>query len=171
VFWQVDPTTMTLHPPQTLDTDSYDRWRDQTFALRRFRMHNIRSSPQEAQAVLDSVPRPPDEDTLAVTAWLIEQMESLAEANGVTLLWITEVNLPYVYGTSDTPDTEWRQEARDLLQEADAAHLDLLPVFEADYAENGQHFEFRTDAHWNEHAHQVVAGAVSEWIAETACGE
>ncbi len=47
-----------------------------------------------------------------------------------------------------------------------AAHgfhvLDLQPVLAADYAEDGQRFEFPIDSHWNARGHDVAARAIAE---------
>ena len=38
--------------------------------------------------------------------------------------------------------------------------VDMDPIFRDDYARNGEKFEFPTDGHWNEHAHQLVSKAL-----------
>ena len=35
--------------------------------------------------------------------------------------------------------------------------IDMEPIFKNDFNENNKIFEFPTDAHWNEHAHKLVA--------------
>lgn len=43
--------------------------------------------------------------------------------------------------------------------------IDLHPVFERDYKNNQKSFQFKSDAHWNEHAHSLVAGSLAKVIA------
>jgi len=40
--------------------------------------------------------------------------------------------------------------------------VDLQPVFAEQARRDGRHFEFPDDAHWNEHAHEVIAGVVRD---------
>ena len=51
--------------------------------------------------------------------------------------------------------------------------IDLHEVFEADYQQNEQRFEFDSDAHWSGYGHGVVARAVmqSAWYATVFGGD
>ena len=42
--------------------------------------------------------------------------------------------------------------------------IDLQPVFEKDFRTNQQDFYFSSDAHWNKHAHGVVAKVIVDYI-------
>lgn len=46
--------------------------------------------------------------------------------------------------------------------------LDLQPIFIENYEKFKKPFEYKTDAHWNSHAHEVVAQAIteSEWAGK-----
>ena len=53
----------------------------------------------------------------------------------------------------------------EVTKEVGVDFLDLRGVFEADYARNGRSFNFRNDYHWNEYAHELVAGAIHRHVA------
>jgi hypothetical protein len=177
VFWQVNADTLTLDPPEPYEANGYDLWRYHAFALRRFWLFNLGNAWVTAGTQVDAVTssnenaEPTYADARAVSAWLILQMQTLADEHDITLLWIPDINREYVYGEIDSHDAPWQADANAWIDQAGGQRLDLLPAFEADYAAHHERFEFRTDLHWNERAHQLVAGEVSGWIAENACGE
>jgi hypothetical protein len=50
--------------------------------------------------------------------------------------------------------------AREIASEAGLSFVDLTDVFESDYRQFQQRFEFAADNHWNAHGHEVVAREV-----------
>ncbi len=72
----------------------------------------------------------------------------------------------YIYDPAEFPDirTSYFFQMREYFLVAASARryqvLDMQPVFEKDFQETGERFEFPSDGHWNAHAHQVVATAI-----------
>ena len=42
--------------------------------------------------------------------------------------------------------------------------LDLEEIFENNYRNNQQKFEFVNDGHWNENAHEIVADEIANYL-------
>jgi len=42
--------------------------------------------------------------------------------------------------------------------------IDLQPIVESDYISNMRRFNFRSDGHWNEYMHSLVANEIRKWI-------
>jgi len=54
---------------------------------------------------------------------------------------------------------------QEVAQEAGVDFLDLHEVFDEDYRRNRRTFNFASDYHWNEYAHELAAQAVYRHIA------
>lgn len=169
IFWRVKPDTMELVPPEPFPEGAYDRWREQNFALRRFLLFNIDLAALDTQERVEEFHSPPTEQVYAVMEWLMSQMQALTDEHGAVLLFTMEGNPDELYGLSDDPLYAWQAEVEQITADNGMNYLSLRPALIADYAASQQPLHVPSDGHWNERGHRVVAGAVSEWIADIGC--
>ena len=52
----------------------------------------------------------------------------------------------------------------DICQKDEIKFFDLTPYMIEDYKENNMRFETKWDSHWNEYAHNFIAGILYEYL-------
>lgn len=102
-------------------------------------------------------------DIRVATDYLFGRLKARADAIGATLQFVMDGDREAIYaGRQDSPALKLNRIAAEMAAKHGIAFLDLHPVFAAEWAKAGKRFEFASDAHWNEHGHQVAGAAVAE---------
>jgi predicted MPP superfamily phosphohydrolase len=87
----------------------------------------------------------------------LEKIKDLNLDQKVTLL--IDIDREKIY--KDYVNNDYNTKMRDKLiksaKKKDIHYIDLRPIFENDYRKNNKKFDFKTDGHWNEYSHSIIA--------------
>ncbi len=104
--------------------------------------------------------------------YVFAQLAALAREDGFGLLLVMDGDRESIYGGAAS-DSLYRtgalalnRLAAEVARQQGIPFIDLHPVFEEDYRLNGRRFNFRTDGHWNEYGHEVVARRLYRYIGD-----
>lgn len=124
---------------------------------------------QQYQANVDvAAVRRHADDIQISTDYLFRRIKNVAQTQGIRLLFVMDGVRAAIYaGTEDEKlyqggALKLNRLAQKTAKNHSIAFIQLQPVFAADFAANGQRFEFEHDGHWNSRGHQIVAKAIAE---------
>lgn len=101
-------------------------------------------------------------DIRVATDYLFGRLKARAEAIGARLQFVMDGEREAIYAGRDSKALRLNRIAAEIAGRHGIPFLDLHPVFAADWAKNQKRFEYRSDAHWNEHGHAVAAAAIAD---------
>ena len=100
--------------------------------------------------------------------YVLAEMQQLSRQHGFRLVVIMDAVREAIYAGRKPTSYEvgrLNEIVRELTSELGIAFTDLQPVFQRDFDQHGQRFEFSYDWHWNERANQIVANVLVNMIA------
>ena len=107
-------------------------------------------------------------DIVVATDYLLARLKNIAADHGVKLVLVMDAPRNKIYHglRKDEVNGAYRLNriVADAADRLSIAFVDLYDTFEDDWRNYGKPFEGRADAHWNTHAHGVVANAVFEHL-------
>ena len=107
-------------------------------------------------------------DIVVATDYLLARLKNIAADHGVKLVLVMDAPRNKIYRglRKDEVNGTYRLNriVADAADRLSIAFVDLYDTFEDDWRNYGKPFEGRADAHWNTHAHGVVANAVFEHL-------
>ncbi|MEE9466190.1 MAG: GDSL-type esterase/lipase family protein [Candidatus Neomarinimicrobiota bacterium] len=105
--------------------------------------------------------------------YVLAQLAALARDDGFRLLMVMDGDRESIYRGAGA-DSLYRTGAlalnrlvAEVARRQGIPFIDLHPVFEEDYRLNSRRFNFRTDGHWNEYGHEVVAQRLFRYLKDT----
>ena len=96
----------------------------------------------------------------AVTDYLFGRLDAVVNAVGARLLLAMDGDRFAIYRGADSPALVLNQLAEETARRHNIPFVDLHPAFAADWQSEHRRFDFDADGHWNEHGHEVAAGAI-----------
>jgi len=104
--------------------------------------------------------------------YVMQRFSELSRQHGFEIVFLMDADRGAIYGHA----REDRQGGVLALNEIAAAaakrhgmpFIDLHPVFKNDYARHARQFEYKRDWHWNQHAHDLAAASLTNWVAPPA---
>lgn len=150
-------------------------------AFLRYVMYNL-SAEQRVHALLHgSAPRSYAElepgaleqrlrDSERAVDYFFERLPGMSGLQPRSVVFVLDAVRPAIYSAAEweRAQTGYHERMRRYFAARAAAHgyavIDMQPVFIERYRRDGVRFEFRTDRHWNELGHRVVAGEVGRWV-------
>ena len=135
------------------------RGRGRRFATTREKIDRADEQPQQPQG----------QDAVLLrdaTSYLVRTL--VAEHPRKTIIFVESSDRPSVYlGRSEPRRSPEVEAVEDECDHYDSCCLfDLWPVYVADYARNHHRFEAYDDSHWNQHANQVIAQGLFDFLQE-----
>lgn len=88
-----------------------------------------------------------------------DELKKLGVANKTSLIIAADHNDIYVGSKTNSYFRDMRQVIMDKADIYNVNYIDLATIFQNDYKQFKIKFDFPTDGHWNEHAHNLVANA------------
>ncbi|MGB5733102.1 MAG: SGNH/GDSL hydrolase family protein [Thiohalocapsa sp.] len=106
-------------------------------------------------------------DVQAATSYLFDRLHRLTMAGSSRLLLVIDGDRQAIYrGTSqDSKALDLNRMAQQLANQKGIDFLDLHGHFADAWQKDHEHFEFRSDNHWNAAGHAVAGRAIAEFIA------
>jgi len=99
---------------------------------------------------------------------VFREYQTVATGQGSELLLVIDADRQAIQQSAPpTPSLTWQNTiANEAAADLGIPLIDLTQAFTEDYEQHGEPFSFSMDYHWNEHAHAVVAKAVSQWLVD-----
>ena len=88
------------------------------------------------------------------------EIVSMGLANKITLILNYELQDIYRQKSTNSYFNDMREYMIEQSNLNEITIINLEKVFRQDYIKNNTKFDFPTDSHWNEHAHQLVAQTI-----------
>ena len=108
------------------------------------------------------------DEIVVATDYLLARLKNVAADHGVKLAVVMDAPRNKIYGGLGKDEVGGAYRLNRMVAESarrlSVPFIDLYDAFEADWRIHGEPFEHRSDAHWNTHAHDVVANAVYEFL-------
>jgi lysophospholipase L1-like esterase len=142
----------------------YYRWQVQPAALKSWFVPGARADTAQfgANVRIDAVLRQMPQIRIA-TDHLFGRLDEAAKRLGAKLLLVMDGDRQAIYaGDTQAPLRALTTMAEEIARRHGIAFLDLHGAFGADWRERHQHFEYMSDAHWNEAGHVVAARAIAQ---------
>ena len=121
----------------------------------------------EANVAVDQIQRQWPQIEKA-TDYLFQRLKEVSTQHGVDLLLVMDANRQDIYADNPSNGSNGAAKLNQLAADLAARHqipfLDLETAFVADWKENGFHFEFPDDNHWNRRGHTKAAEAIAEYL-------
>ena len=129
------------------------------------------SAPPTGQFEANIVLKDVDEnfgDIVVATDYLLARLQNVAADHGVKLVLVMDAPRNKIYRGLPKDEVNGAYRLNRIVADAadrlSIAFIDLYDTFRADWRNHGEPFENQSDAHWNTHAHGVVANAIFEHL-------
>ena len=109
------------------------------------------------------------EKTALAVNYLMGEMQKLSQQHNFALVFLMDGVREDIYaGVHRTEGARSLNElAKSLAGERRIPFLDLHPVFEADYRQHRQPFNYQSDLHWNAYGHEIAAETLYNLLAHS----
>lgn len=130
----------------------------------------LNTPPAEDRSGQETAGLPTSEDVIAdLTGHIFTEYRATADTTQSHLLLVVDPDLTALYAGQSSASTRYELLSAGLAAERDIPLIDLTTAFADAFTRSPEFFTYAADGHWNARGHEIVAGAIADWMIPHIC--